>query len=196
MANPFKVSQQVVYPTHGVGKITEIQNRIFNGEPTPYYIIYIEVSDMTIMIPVDKAQERGIRAIVPKKAANAALKLIEGECEVAPTDWKMRYEMNRQLLLKGSITDIARVVQTLYHRSKIKELPILERKLYDSAIKLLVDELSISLKKSKEDIEAIIFERLETEAEPREEKALSQKEVEDDFDAGMDEDDMQINKDG
>lgn len=196
MSTTFKVSQQVVYPTHGVGQITEIQERMFNGAPTPYYVIYVEVSDMNFFIPVAKAEELGIRAIVPKKKANAALKLIEGEYEVAPADWKMRYEMNRQLLLKGSVTDIAQVVQTLYHRSKIKELPILERKLYDSAIKLLVDELSISLGKSKEHIEEVIFERLEMEAEakaPEEEKVAVE---EDDFDAGMDEDDIEVNTEG
>ncbi|AHC16609.1 CarD family transcriptional regulator [Salinispira pacifica] len=196
MSTTFKVDQQVVYPTHGVGQITEIKERMFKGEPTPYYTIYIEVSDMTIMIPVNKAEERGIRAIVPKSEAEKALKLIEGEYEVAPADWKMRYEMNRQLLLKGSVTDIAQVVQTLYHRSKIKELPILERKLYDSAIKLLVDELSISLKKDRTHIEEMIFERLETEPETPEVEEEAPKTVEDDFDAGVDEDDIEVNEEG
>lgn len=196
MSTTFKVEQQVVYPTHGVGQITEIKERMFKGEPTPYYTIYIEVSDMTIMIPVDKAEERGIRAIVPKSEAEKALKLIEGEYEVAPADWKMRYEMNRQLLLKGSVTDIAQVVQTLYHRSKIKELPILERKLYDSAIKLLVDELSISLKKDRTHIEEMIFERLETEPETPEVEEAAPKAEEDDFDAGVDEDDIEVNEEG
>ena len=59
--------------------------------------------------------------------------------------------------------DIATVVRTLYHRSRIKELPILERKLFDSALKLLVDEVSFSLNKSKEDVEALVFSKLESE---------------------------------
>jgi len=44
----------------------------------------------------------------------------------------------------------------------VKELPILERKLYDSALKLLEDEVSFSLGKSKEEIESLIFARLES----------------------------------
>jgi len=71
--------------------------------------------------------------------------------------------MNLDLLKKGSIRDIASIVRSLYHRSKVKELPILERKLYDSALRLLVDEASISLKKTKEEIEQMIFSRLELE---------------------------------
>jgi CarD family transcriptional regulator len=69
--------------------------------------------------------------------------------------------MNLDLLKKGSVTDIATVVRTLYHRSKVKELPILERKLFDSALKLLVDEVSFSLRKSKDDVEQLIFSKLE-----------------------------------
>jgi CarD family transcriptional regulator len=75
----------------------------------------------------------------------------------------MRYQMNLELLKKGSIRDIASIVRSLYHRSKVKELPILERKLYDSAQKLLEDEISISLKKSREEIQNMIFSKLEIE---------------------------------
>jgi CarD family transcriptional regulator len=66
------------------------------------------------------------------------------------------------LLKKGSITDIATIVRSLYHRSKVKELPIQERKLYDTALKLLEDEISCSLRKPKEEVENMIFTRLET----------------------------------
>jgi CarD family transcriptional regulator len=52
-------------------------------------------------------------------------------------------------------------VRTLFHRSKIKELPILERKLFDNALRLFVDELSISLSKNKEEIELMVFGRME-----------------------------------
>jgi CarD family transcriptional regulator len=70
--------------------------------------------------------------------------------------------MNLDLLKKGSVTDIASIVRSLYHRSKVKELPILERKLYDSALKLLEDEVSYSLRKSREEVENLIFTRLES----------------------------------
>jgi CarD family transcriptional regulator len=70
--------------------------------------------------------------------------------------------MNLDLLKKGSVLDIASVVRSLYHRSKIKELPILERKLYDSALNLLQDEISFSLNKDKEEIAELIRARLES----------------------------------
>jgi len=159
----FKSGQEVVYPTQGVGKIEKIEEKEFKGKKVLYYIIYLEVSDMTVMIPVSKAEELGIRAIVSPEESKEALEIVSKEYEPVPTDWKMRYQMNVDLLKKGSVLNIATVVTTLYHRSKIKELPILERKLYDNALKLLIDEISFSLEKSKDDVEQLIFSRLESE---------------------------------
>jgi CarD family transcriptional regulator len=70
--------------------------------------------------------------------------------------------MNLDLLKKGTVSDIASIVRSLYHRSKVKELPILERKLYDSALKLLEDEVSFSLRKPRDEVETMIFARLES----------------------------------
>jgi len=159
----FQVDQKVVYPSQGVGVIKSIVQKKFKDSKIPYYVIYVEVTDMTIMVPIDKAVELGIRPTVSKDEAAKALELISEDYEPIPSDWKMRYQMNLDLLKKGSIRDIASIVRSLYHRSKVKELPILERKLYDSALKLLVDETSISLRKSKEEIESMIFSRLELE---------------------------------
>jgi len=158
----FKVNQEVVYPLQGVGKITSLEQKKFKDEMLWYYIIYLEVSDMTVMIPIDKAEEIGIRAIVSKTESQKALKLITEDYEPVSSDWKLRYQMNLDLLKSGSVMDIATVVRTLYHRSKIKELPILERKLFDSALKLLVDEVSFSLDKPKDEVEALVFSKLET----------------------------------
>lgn len=159
----FKKGQRVVYPLQGVGIIQDIDTRLFNGKMVPYYVMYFHVSDMTICIPASSAASQGIRAIVSQDRSEKALEIITTEYEPPPTDWKLRYQMNLDLLRKGDITDIAVVVTKLYHRSKVKELPILERKLYDSALNLLVDEISFSLDKEKSEIEQIVFMKLETE---------------------------------
>ena len=158
----YKVGQQLVYPLQGVGQVTTIEERPFRAETLLYYVVYLEVSDMTIMVPVEKADELGIRAIVPRTEATGALRMIGEDYEPIPTDWKLRYQMNLDLLKAGAVSDIATVVRALYHRSRIKELPILERKLYDNARSLLVDELSFSLGKDKGTIEEMINARLQT----------------------------------
>jgi CarD family transcriptional regulator len=162
-AKGFQVEQKIVYPSQGVGVVQAIEKKLFRNEKIPYYRIYLEVSDMTIMVPVDRAEGLGIRPIVPKDEALRALELIGEDFEPIPSDWKLRYQMNLDLLKKGSVADIAAIVRSLYHRSKVKELPIMERKLYDSALKLLEDEIAYSLKKNREEVETMIFSRLEAE---------------------------------
>ncbi|MDR1893917.1 MAG: CarD family transcriptional regulator [Spirochaetales bacterium] len=161
MKTAFKLHEQIVYPLQGVGQIISIEEKPFKDEKLLYYVIYLPVTDMTIMVPVNKAKELGIRAIVSEKESREALHIISEENEAAPADWKLRYQLNLNLLKSGSIKDIALVVRTLYHRSKVKELPILERKLFDDALKILIDEISFSLKKPKIEIEQVVFSKLE-----------------------------------
>ncbi|GMO27872.1 MAG: transcriptional regulator [Termitinemataceae bacterium] len=158
----YKVKQKIVYPSQGVGLITAIEERVFNGKKTPYYVVYLEVTDMTIMLPVEKADELGLRPIVSADEAQKALEFIGEEFEPNTSDWKLRYQMNMDLLKKGTVMDIATIVRALYHRSKVKELPIMERKLYESAKKLFEEEIALALKKSRSDVEKLIHNCLET----------------------------------
>ena len=157
----FQVNQTVVYPSQGVGTIVEIQEQEFDDKKMMYYVIYIEVSDMTVMIPVNISDELGVRAIVSADKAQKALDSMGEAIEPVTSDWKQRYQMNLELLKNGTIEDIASIVRCLYHRSKIKDLPIQERKLYDSAKKLLEDEIAYALDKSPKEVEALIHAKLE-----------------------------------
>ena len=69
----YKVNQKIVYPSQGVGTIQEIKEKKFKEQMVLYYVIYLEVSDMTVMIPVDKCEDLGIRAIVSKEEALNAI---------------------------------------------------------------------------------------------------------------------------
>lgn len=157
----FQIGEHVVYPLQGVGVIKDIKERIVRNAPVLYYVIYIDISDMIVSIPVDKVHDSGVRAIVPKETALQALESISAKYEPIAVDWKARYQMNVDLIKEGSIFSIAKVVQGLYHRSKVKELPVQERKLYDNAIRLLIDECSYALDRDPKEIEKAIFSCLE-----------------------------------
>lgn len=161
MDTKFNIDQKVVYPSQGVGVVKEIFEKQFKDEKILYYKIYIEASDMIVMVPVSKSDELGIRQIVSAEEAQEALNLLSDEFEPITSDWKLRYQMNLDLLKKGTVKDIATIVRCLYNRSKVKELPILERKLYDSAKKLLEDEISYALGRNVKDVEAEIHTKLE-----------------------------------
>ncbi len=189
----YEINQKIVYPSQGVGKIIDITEKKFKDNVLKYYIIYFEVSDMTVMIPVEKAAELGIRPIVSKEEALKAIELLGEQYEPIPSDWKLRYQMNLELLKKGTVSDIASIVRSLYHRSKIKELPILERKLYDSAKKLLEDEISFALDKSAKEISNLFHSKLEPLGEEGDSKrSIFRMDDDDDDDLMEDDEDVAI----
>ena len=201
MAKPkteFSVNQKVVYPSQGVGKITEIFKKDFNGNEVYYYKIYLEVSDMVVMVPVDNSSQLGIRSIVSADKARKALDMITEDFEPPTSDWKLRYQMNLDLLKSGTIEDIASIVRSLYQRSKVKELPILERKLFDSAKKLLIDEFSEALGISEKETEAMLHAKLEPIGQKIEKKSPvfeDEDEDEDDFGDELDADEKDTSSD-
>ncbi|AGT44383.1 CarD family transcriptional regulator [Treponema pedis] len=157
----FSVKEIVVYPGQGVGSVTEITKREIGGEVIDYYVIYLSESDMTVLVPVTGTERLGIRRIVTKAEAEGALKFLSEVFEPIPIDWKARYQMNMDLFKSGEILNTASVVRSLYQRSKTKELPIQERKLYDSAYRIFQDEIAAAMKLSKSEAESLIHSHLE-----------------------------------
>ena len=187
MATKFKIDQKVVYPSQGVGIVKDVFEKKFKDNSVLYYKIYIEASDMVVMVPVDNAENLGIRQIVSAKEAQEALNLLSDDFEPITSDWKLRYAMNTELLKKGTITDITDIVRCLYQRSKVKELPILERKLYDNAKKLLIDEIALALGMDEKDVESMLHAKLEPLGQKVEKKSTyadDEDEDEDEFDDG------------
>lgn len=160
-AKMYTLGEKVVYPLHGVGVINSIEDRTVLGEKRSYYIIKLAISDMTVMIPTNKSEQLGLRTIVSDRDVHKALKLMNGQITDMEEDWKARYQHNFEKMKSGSIFDVAEVVRNLFHRNKVKELSIMEKKLYENAFRLLVDEISYVKDMEKEEVQNILAERLE-----------------------------------
>lgn len=157
----FKVNDLLVYPGQGVGKVTEISNREIDGQTIQYYVVLLSEIDMTVLIPTDRAEERGLRSIVSKKSAEEALSFLSKEPDSMPSDWKARYQLNMDLFKSGKILDVCSVIRALYHRGKVKELPIQEKKLYENSYKIFQDEIVAALKIDSKEAEMRIHKALE-----------------------------------
>ena len=143
-----------------MGEISSIEDKTVLGETRSYYIIKLAISDMTVMIPTHKSDDLGLRMVVTSKVAKQALKLIEENSVEMDEDWKARYQHNFEKIKSGSIFDVAEVVRNLFHRNRVKELSIMEKKLYENAYRLLVDEISIVHDMAKEEVQGIVAEKL------------------------------------
>lgn len=163
----FKESDVVVYPLQGVGVVKGIEERTFKEKKTRYYNIYIEISDMTIMVPIEKSAELGIRPIVSKRKAETLLeKITMEENYIFSTDWKMRYQNSIEQIRDGTLLEITKILKAMYLRSKTKDLPIMERKLYDSSLHALVTEVALAIKQPEEEVRKTLFEKFDYEDAP------------------------------
>ena len=153
----FNVGDVVVYPTEGVGIVECLEIR----REREYLKIKLSGSDMDVLLPADNASVLGLRLTASAKEVKEALLSLSKTNGTIPSDWKTRFQENQALLKDGRVSSVAMIVNNLYRRSKIKELPALERKLYDTAISMLVDESSYVLGIDKEDMRKEIFIKLE-----------------------------------
>lgn len=62
-SNGFKVGEHVVYPEHGVGKITGIERAEIAGAKLLLFVIHFKNSNMTLRVPTDKSKGVGMRRL-------------------------------------------------------------------------------------------------------------------------------------
>ncbi|MCE9500127.1 MAG: transcriptional regulator [Leptospira sp.] len=129
---------------HGVGAVTEVSKKIILGKKRDCYSLEIQANKMKVMIPVDKAKQVGIRAIISKKEVRKVLNLLMKDEIDTEEDWKIRYQNNMNKIKSGSIYEVADVCRNLFRRANGKELSIMERKLYESAYNLVKTEIALS----------------------------------------------------
>lgn len=157
LSKKFNVGEMVVYPSFGICKITEKEER--NGS---FYIKLESFSDnSTVLVPEDKASQLGLRHLETKENVEKALSLLSDNSQKISQDWKQRLNENQVLLKEGTLEGSAIVVNHLYRRQKTKVLPTMEKKLYDTALSRLLDESAVVLDKDNREMRRIVFSRLE-----------------------------------
>src|SRR5690606_34267774 len=75
----YAAGDYVVYPTHGVGRVTGIETQNISGFSLRLIAIKFEKDRMTLRVPVAKAQESGLRKLSTRKVMDSALAALKGK---------------------------------------------------------------------------------------------------------------------
>ena len=149
----FKVSDKVVYPAHGVGKIESIQARTISGSEQKFYMITILETGMKIMVPIGQVDAVGLRKVVDSKTVDEIYDILRDRNVTIDTQtWNRRYREYTQKIKTGSVFEIAKVIRDLSVLKSDKELSFGERRMLDTAQGLLVKEISIAQARSEDTI--------------------------------------------
>lgn len=148
----FKVGDNAVYPSHGVGVVRGVQEKDIGGRKRYFYILQLLESGSTILIPTDKVKDVGLRAIIAKKDVPKIYKILKTkEITVDNQTWNRRYREYMEKIKTGSVYEIAEVLRDLYRLKLDKDLSFGERKMLDTAKSLLIKELSLA-QQTREDV--------------------------------------------
>ncbi len=137
----FDVGDKVVYPHHGAGTVVKKEKREVLGQTRDYLTIQILHNDMTVNVPVENAEQVGLRTVIDEDLVNTVVKaLTAGESEM-PKNWNRRFKHNRDKMKTGDIFELAEVVKNLSLRDHEKGLSTGEKQMFVKAKKILASEL-------------------------------------------------------
>lgn len=138
----FHVGDKVLYPMYGAGVIEAIEEKEVLGKNRIYYFLNIPHIRMKIMIPIEKANDLGIRQVVkPDVLQNVLDDLYNGETDPLSDDnQRYRRDMNKNKIKSGDIYKGTEIIRDLMRKSKIKKLGSEDKTMLENALRILTSE--------------------------------------------------------
>jgi CarD family transcriptional regulator len=138
----FSKGDFVVYPTHGVGKVTDVANHKVAGQELELIVVRFDKDRMTLRVPVVKAEQSGLRRLSSQKIMEDALGTLTGKAKVKRMMWSRRAQEYEAKINSGDPVSIAEVVRDLYRPSDQAEQSYSERQIYEQALDRLAHEVA------------------------------------------------------
>jgi CarD family transcriptional regulator len=147
----FKAGDRVVYPHHGAAIIEKTETKEVFGEQTEYLVLRMAHGEMTLSVPVDKAEDVGMRWPISGEDVEDLFEVLQRRDVREPANWSRRFKNHQEKLKSGDVYQVAEVVRNLALRDGEKGLSAGEKALYNKARSVLVSELSFALDVPEDD---------------------------------------------
>ena len=174
----FRTSEYIVYPAHGVGQITAIEEQVVAGYKLELFVISFAKDKMILKVPLPKISSVGMRKLAEPAVVKRALDTLTGRARVKRTMWSRRAQEYDAKINSGDLVAIAEVVRDLYRSDAQPEQSYSERQLYEQALDRIARELAAVQKLT--DQEALKLIEAQLQKGPRRTKA-EENEVGEDF---------------
>lgn len=146
----FKKGDHIVYPAHGVGRVTGVEKETVAGFDIEVYVVSFEQDKMTLRVPTAKATSAGMRALANDKILKDAVNTLKGKPKIKRTMWSRRAQEYEAKINSGDLISIAEVVRDLHRQEDQPEPSYSERQLYESALDRMVREVAAVEKLDRE----------------------------------------------
>ena len=152
----YRVEDRVVHPMHGAGIVQEIVEKKINGVERQYYVLKLSLGGMTIMVPVDTAEEIGLRELIDENRADEVIASFANADVDMTTNWNKRYRENVLRIKTGDLDEVVKVIKGLMIRERDHGLSTGERKMLLTAKQILISEVALVKSSSYEQVESEI----------------------------------------
>ena len=139
----FNSGEYVVYPTQGVGKVTNITKQTIAGHELELLVVNFDKDKMTLRVPMAKLDQVGIRKISDETTMKEALATLKGKPRVKKIMWSRRAQEYENKINSGNPIAIAEVVRDLYRKDNLAEQSYSERQIYEQALGRLANEYAV-----------------------------------------------------
>ena len=139
----FLPEQYVVYPSHGIGQILEIEKKEIAGQMLTMYVIEFEKEKMTLRVPIEKTKEIGVRKVSTKNQLKDIFEILTGKAKIRRTMWSRRAQEYEAKINSGNIKLLTEVVRDLFRSDSQPEQSYSERQLYEAARERLSREVAV-----------------------------------------------------
>ena len=157
----FKEGDKISYPMHGAGYVEAIEEKMFLDEKKTYYVLKFAEGDIKVNVPVENAENAGLRNIISKAEYNRVIASFNnGEAVEESTNWNRRNRENLEKMKSGDVFEIASVIKSLLKRENHKNLSSSEKKMLGTSMQILVSELALASNKDDADVKKIITQMI------------------------------------
>ena len=139
----FLPEQYVVYPSHGIGQILEIEKKEIAGQILTMYVIEFEKEKMILRVPIEKTKEIGVRKVSTKNQLKEIYEILTGKAKIRRTMWSRRAQEYEAKINSGDIKLLTEVVRDLFRSDSQPEQSYSERQLYEAARERLSREVAV-----------------------------------------------------
>ena len=148
----YNVKDFVVYPKHGVGKITAVEKAKIGQIEIQFYKIFIEKEKLTLTVPIN--QQSNLRPISSINQINKCVSILKTKPKIKRTMWSRIAQEYDQKINSGKIYDLAEVVKDLNKNTDIiADQSYSERQLFEKAYDRLKSEFEAVLKTTPEEVQ-------------------------------------------
>ena len=156
----FKGGENIVYPTHGVGRILTIEKFQYDLVEEQLYVIQFFQDKLTIRVPFSKAKLIGLRNITSKPSMTRTLSILKQKPKIKKAMWSRRAQEYDQKINSGDIKLLSEVVRDLFRKDDQTEQSYSERQMFQVAFERYTREFAISSDMKFEESSAKIIEIL------------------------------------